>query len=261
MKRPLIALTTTVDPQGGDYHKPQVALYVNYLTPFERSGLTPLLVTPVHSPDSIAALMAQCDGLVLTGGEDIDPKMYGHDPIPELGTVNPARDQAELKALEIAVERNIPILGICRGHQLLNVFFGGTLCQDIEVAMDEARSHRQTSPWGAHHHGVTVEPNTHLLDALGCEDLKINSYHHQAVQKLGDGLRVTARAEDGLVEGIESTDLDWVVGVQWHPERHDATAEDSDPNVRLFNAFAGAVRRYVDRFGSASKRQFTGAHA
>jgi len=241
--RPLVALTTDIDPKGGYYRQARVAIYANYLAVLERSGLTPVLVTPAHSEESIRELVGSCAGLVLSGGDDIDPARYGQDPIPELGTVNPPRDAAECRALSAAVERDIPVLGICRGHQLINVFFGGTLCQDIEVAMaEDASSHLQTSPWGSHHHDATIEPGSRLAQAIGRDRLEINSFHHQAIQKLAPNLEVTARADDGLIEAVESRDHRWVVGVQWHPERHEARAEDTDPNIRLFNAFAEVVR-------------------
>lgn len=236
-----VGLTTTIDPKGGEYGKPRIALYANYVAPLERTGLTPLLITPAHSERSIREIVEKCQGLVLSGGDDIDPSRYQHDPIPELGAVNPSRDLAELRAIREACERDLPILGICRGHQMLNVFFGGTLCQDIQVEMGEAFSHMQTTPWGAHHHEVVVEPNSRLGKALGSDRLRINSYHHQAIRRIAPDLEVTARADDGLIEGIESTAHRWVVGVQWHPERHEAEAAESNPNVRLFRAFAEAV--------------------
>jgi putative glutamine amidotransferase len=138
------------------------------------------------------------------------------------------------------------VLGICRGHQLLNVHFGGTLCQDIRAEMGPAASHLQTTPWGSHHHEVTVEPGSRIAAAVGSRRLQINSYHHQGIRKVASGLEVTARADDGLIEGVESREHRWVVGVQWHPERHEAEAEDSDPNIRLFHAFAAAVRDIDD---------------
>lgn len=239
---PLVALTTTIDPQGGDYQQPRVALYANYLASLERVGLTPLLVTPGHSDQAIAQLVGLCAGLVLTGGDDIDPANYGEAPTPQLGPVNPRRDAAEQRALKAAVERDIPVLGICRGHQLINVFFGGTLCQDIATEKGEASSHQQTAPWGARHHEVVITPESRLARALGEDRLAINSYHHQAIRKVAPDLEVTARAEDGLVEAVESKEHRWLVGVQWHPERYEAEAEDSDPNIRLFMAFRDAVR-------------------
>ena len=239
-----VAITTTIDPQGGDYGQPRIGLYTNYVTALQRVGLTPVLITPTHKPEAIHDLVGMCCGLVLTGGEDIDPSCYGEDPIPELGLVNPARDFAELRAIDAASELEMPVLGICRGHQLLNVYFGGTLCQDIKVAMETASSHIQTTPWGSHHHEIDIEADSRLAEAVGTQRLQINSYHHQAVKKVADPLMVTARADDGLVEAIEARFDRWIVGVQWHPERFEAEAEESDPNMRLFAAFAGAVKDY-----------------
>jgi putative glutamine amidotransferase len=241
--RRLVALTTTIDAKGGDYGKPRVAIYANYVAVLQRAGLTPVLVTPAHDTDAIAALIQRCAGLVLSGGDDIDPSRYGHDAIPELGPVNPPRDVAECRALDAAVEMDIPILGICRGHQLLNVYFGGTLCQDIPTMLGDATSHVQVAPWGAHHHEVTVRLDSRLGEAVGRDRLEINSYHHQAILDVADGLEVTARADDGLIEAVESRNHRWIVGVQWHPERHEAVADEADPNLRLFRAFADAVAR------------------
>lgn len=243
--KPIIAVTTTIDAKGGDYRQPRIALYANYIAVLERAGLTPVLVTPAHNERSIRQLVDACAGLVLSGGDDIDPSRYGQDPIPELGPVNPPRDIAECRALDVAVERDIPVLGICRGHQLLNVFFGGTLCQDIPTELGDAMSHVQVSPWGSHFHEATVTPGSRLADAVGKERLEINSYHHQAIREVAPNLEVTARADDGLIEAVESRDHRWIVGVQWHPERHEARAEESDPNVRIFSAFADAVREFA----------------
>jgi putative glutamine amidotransferase len=156
--------------------------------------------------------------------------------------VNPPRDAAECRALSAAVQRDVPILGICRGHQLLNVFFGGTLHQDIAVGLGDDYSHEQNSPWGSRHHQVSLVADSRVQRAVGRERIEINSYHHQAIRDVAGNLEVTARSDDGLIEAVESLEHRWVVGVQWHPERHEARAEDSDPNVRIFNAFADAVR-------------------
>jgi putative glutamine amidotransferase len=240
--RPLVALTTTIDPRGGDYQQPRIAVYANYLTALQRAGLTPVLVTPAHTLETIEELVSICSGLVLAGGDDIDPVRYGQEPIPELGHVNPPRDAAECRALDAATRRDLPVLGICRGHQLLNVYFGGTLCQDIAVALGEDSSHQQPTRWEAQHHHVTVRRGSRLARAIDRERLVINSFHHQAIDKLAPSLEVTARADDGLIEAVESRDHRWVVGVQWHPERHEARAADSNPNVRLLRAFADVVR-------------------
>ena len=243
--RPTIALTTTIDPRGGDSRRPRVAVYANYLDALQRAGLVPILVTPAHDQKAIDRLVADCHGLVLSGGEDINPARYREEPTPQLGPVNPLRDTAECQALEAAITRDLPVLGICRGHQLLNVYFGGTLYQDIGVSMGPEFSHLQTTQWEAHHHEVTVVEESRIGRAIRAPRLEINSFHHQAIKDLAPNLEVTARADDGLIEAVESRDHRWVVGVQWHPERHEAKEEGCDPNMRLFRAFAEVVAEGV----------------
>lgn len=238
--RPLVALTTSIQPSSEE-EKPKAVIFASYITVLERVGLTPVLVSPAHSPEAISDLVSACSGLVLSGGADIDPARYGQAPIPELGEVNLPRDAAEFHALEVALERRMPVLGVCRGHQLLNVYFGGTLHQDIEAAA-AGNGHVQTSPWGSHHHSVSVEPSSIVGRAIGCDRIEINSYHHQALDRVAPALQVTARADDGMVEAVESREHSWVVGVQWHPERHEADAPETDPNIRVLAAFAEAVR-------------------
>jgi putative glutamine amidotransferase len=243
--RPIIALTTTIDPRGGDYRQPRVGIYANYIHVLQRIGVVPCLVSPAHDADAIDALVRQCRGLVLSGGEDVDPSRYGEDPIPELGEVNTARDAAEFRALKVALAMDIPVLGICRGMQLMNVHFGGTLYQDLPTQRPGVASHLQVAPWGHHHHNVQCTPGSRLQEILGdCEPLEINSFHHQAVKDLGEGVRCTAQADDGLIEAIEVDGYRWVVGVQWHPERNEADAPNTDPNIKILQAFTAAVREY-----------------
>ena len=238
-----VALTTSHTQEGGGHRRPMVRLYANYIEVLQRVGLTPVLITPVHAPDQIEALIGGVRGLVLSGGEDIEPWRYGEDPIMDLPDVNGTRDGMELAAVEAALAREIPVLGICRGLQLLNVYFGGTLYQDLPTQYQDTVGHYQAAPWGEHHHQVRCVDGTRLHRALeGCEPLSINSFHHQAIKDLAPGLSVTARAEDGLIEGVEATDHEWVVGVQWHPERHEAEADRDDPNLRVVQAFADQVK-------------------
>lgn len=237
-----VALTTSTVPNGGDHRKPQVAIYANYLRVLNRVGLTPVLVTPAHQAADVAALVGASSGLVLSGGEDIEPGRYGEEPVADLDDVNPDRDAMEWQAMDAALDRGIPVLGICRGLQLLNVYFGGTLYQDLPTQYEGALGHDQSVGWGEHCHEVRCTEGSRLHEALaGCEPLWINSFHHQAVKGLAPTMVCTARATDGLIEGIESREHEWVVGVQWHPERHEAEASGDDPNVRIMQAFARQV--------------------
>lgn len=240
---PLVAVTASTIPEAGSYRKPQLALYAAYVAALERMDLTAVLLSTAHSPESLRRLLDRCSGLVLTGGYDIAPHRYGEEPIEQLGEVNEDRDEMEFLVLGGAIDRELPVLGICRGHQLLNVHFGGSLYQDIAAQMDSDAVHTGTDDWSQHHHTVTVEAGSRLEQCLGIRSFEVNSFHHQAVKKVGDGLRVTARADDGMVEALETVDGSWILGVQWHPERHEAQAPETDPNRCVFNAFAGAVRR------------------
>lgn len=238
---PLVAITTTIDPEAGAHRRPQVALYTAYMAVFERLGLPSLLVTPAHTAPSVRRLVGLSAGLVLTGGEDVDPARYGERPIPELGAVSLARDEMEFTALDEALRVGVPILAICRGCQLVNVHFGGTLYQDLPAQRPDCIRHEQSQPWGSRPHAARVEPDSKLGRAIDAVELRINSYHHQAIRELARGLRAVAWAEDGLIEAVEHVDHPWLVGVQWHPERHEATAPEHDPDRRLFAAFARMV--------------------
>lgn len=240
-----VGLTTTVDRVAGSHARPAVFLYTSYIHALEQIGLTPVLITPAHSPASIDALVDTCCGLVLSGGEDVDPARYGEEPSPALGAVEPTRDEAEFRAVTCALQRDLPVFGICRGLQLLNVHFGGTLYQDLATDRPGTLLHEQAEPWDQRSHGATVEPGSVLHDIVAQERLHINSFHHQAVKDLAPGLRVSARADDGLVEAIEHVEFPWVVAVQWHPERNEAASPSTDPDHRLFLGFRDAVQRYA----------------
>ena len=169
--------------------------------------------------DGCAALLDRLDGLVVSGGVDIAPGLYGAETHPAVSAVNPERDRFETAILRGALARDLPVLGICRGIQLLNVVRGGTLIQDIptetgsEVAHDPPGRARDEVA-----HGVEIEGGTLLADLLGAGRAEVNSFHHQAVSRLGDGLVVSARSADGLVEGVELAGARFTVAVQWHPE-------------------------------------------
>jgi putative glutamine amidotransferase len=181
-----------------------------------------------------------CDGLLLTGGVDVDPALYGERPAPEVSTVNPDRDAFEMALLREALRRDMPVLAICRGHQLLNVAFGGSLLQHIAGGAHEDDEERLSA-----RHDAAVLAGTRLHAVYPEGRIQVNSRHHQAVtpDRVAPGLTVSATSDDGLVEGLESDAHTWVVSVQWHPERPDPHIPGFDTDaLRLFRAFAGAVQ-------------------
>lgn len=244
--RPLVAVTTTIAP-GGSRGLPQVRLNASYLAAIQGAGASPLLVSPAHDRASLRALIERADGLVLTGGDDIDPARYGAEPHPRSGVPNQARDRMEFAVLHAALERGTPVLAVCRGMQLLNVALGGTLVQDLPSERPGPLIHEQTAPIAHRWHAARVEEGSALHEVFGASELFINSFHHQGVDRLAPGLRATVWAEDGLVEGVEATEHPWVYGVQWHPERGEAEAlaDERDPDRRLFWAFARAAERFA----------------
>ena len=254
--RPLIAVTTTMGP-GGRHELPQVKLNVQYVTAVEQPGATALLLNPAQDPESVPRLMELAHGLLLTGGEDVDPAHYGQEPHPALGDLIPARDTLELAALREALRRGMPVLAICRGIQLLNVALGGTLYQDLPTQRPGPVVHEQTAPVAHRWHAARVEPDSELRAIFGVGDLFINSFHHQGIDRLAPALRPAVLAEDGLVEGVEGREHPWLFGVQWHPERGEANApaDQRDPDRRLLWAFVDAAKQFAEGRGTWETRE------
>src|SRR5688500_8999505 len=203
---PLVAVTATIrDVDGVE----RVRLNAAYVRALESVGLVPLVVPPLADPATAAHLLDTVAGLLLTGGEDVDPARYGETPHPELGPVNCSRDDTELTLLSAARERGLPTLAICRGVQVVNVGLGGSLVQDLPSQRDSVRAHELDDERRSRVHGVRVDPTSRLGSVLGAESVDVNSIHHQAIDRLGAAVRVSARAEDGVIEGIESQDPTW----------------------------------------------------
>jgi putative glutamine amidotransferase len=240
-RRVLVAVTATVRLVDG---VDRVRLNAAYIRALEEAGLVPLVVPPLSDTDAALRILDVVSGLVLSGGEDLDPALYGDTPHPALGPVNCPRDFTELALLAGARERGLPTLAICRGIQVVNVGLGGTLVQDLPSQRADVAAHDVDDARAKRVHGVTVDPSSRLAGIIGTPSLGVNSIHHQAVDRLGDAIRVSARAEDGVIEGVESEDPRWwMVGVQWHPEELTTTEEPWDR--RLFAAFADACRAGV----------------
>ncbi len=212
----------------------------SYVRAVERAGGIPLVLPPLRDAARAPEFLASVDALVLTGGEDIDPAHYGAEPHPTVGPFNAERDATEIALARAAHERRIPTLAICRGVQLLNVALGGSLVQDIPSERPGPIDHDPKGDRASRVHVIAVEPGSALASALGTTTLAANSFHHQSVDALAQGLRVTARAPDGIIEGVEWTADDWwVLGVQWHPEELTETAENWDRS--LFRALMTAA--------------------
>jgi putative glutamine amidotransferase len=193
------------------------------------------------------------DGLLLSGGSDLDPDYYGEDALPELDVTIPERDAFEMALLEHALERGIPVFGICRGLQVMNVGLGGTLYQDLPTQLGSGSiAHRQQTPKWQWTHEVEAEGGSNVAEIMGARRLRVNSYHHQGVKKVAEGLVVSARASDGVVEAVESTDLSecWLVGVQWHAEAMRNT--ESAEHRNLFVSHVSAAERHATRRRAAA---------
>ena len=232
--RPLIGITTYSQPEvsWGHWTVPSALVPLSYVTAVERAGGRPLLVPPVD--DGVGETLDVLDGIVFSGGDDVDPESYGAEAHPETRGTLPQRDDAELALLTAALERDLPVLAVCRGSQILNVARGGDLVQHLpEVVGHEG--HRPT-PGTFAEHAVTVADGTRLADLLGGEHAPVKSHHHQGYGRIGDGLREVAWAEDGTVEALEDPSKRFALGVLWHPEE----GEDA----RLFEALVAEAKAY-----------------
>jgi putative glutamine amidotransferase len=235
----LIAISATADSS-------KIRLSLNYARSLESAGLIPLVVPPLTDSTNAGAILDSAGGLLLTGGEDVDPARYGAAPHSRLGAVNPQRDATELALIEAARTRCLPVLAICRGIQIVNVACGGTLYQDLPSERPSAVEHDSAGDRHTRTHEVTITAGSRLAAATGATTMAVNSYHHQAVDRCGTGLHVTAVASDGVIEAVETDDRAWwVLCVQWHPE--DLTTDVRSWDRGIFKAFAGAITQWEQR--------------
>jgi putative glutamine amidotransferase len=224
-----------------------------YIAATQEAGGLPLVVSPAHGGASLRALFDLCDGLVLTGGEDVAPERYGEAVRRPNVEVVPERDALEFTLLEWALAEDVPVLAICRGVQVLNVALGGTLYQDLAADRPAPLVHDQTlgespRPRSEPHHVVTVQSGSGLADLLGLDELEVNSLHHQGIKDLARPLVPVAHAADGLVEAVEPAEAgrwSFLVGVQWHPE--ELARCGHAPSRRLFERFVAAAAKRARR--------------
>jgi putative glutamine amidotransferase len=219
--RPLIGITART-AHDEEWCPPLIGARQGYIDAIVQAGGTPVLLPPIGDMATLRAMFEGMDGLLLTGGVDVAPELYGEAPHPKLGKVQAERDAAELPLARWAVAEGKPVLGICRGIQMLNVALGGTLYQDIEAQCPQALDHEisfKHECWERLDHGLRLDEASRLAEILGAAELEVNSLHHQALKDIAPGLRVVGRAPDGVVEAVEGTGAGFVVGVQCHPEQ------------------------------------------
>ena len=230
--RPIIGITAYAEEaRWGVWEAPAALIPLAYVQAIELAGGRPVLLPPTD--DGIDETLGVVDGLLFSGGSDLDPEAYGAEAHPETNGVRPARDQAELALLEAALAHDMPVLAVCRGSQILNVALGGDLVQHLpDVVGHEQHKH---TPGVFADHDVEVLPGTKLQALVG-DHAPVKSHHHQGYGRLGDGLREAARADDGTVEAIEDPERRFALGVLWHPE--------AGKDAALFEALVAEARRY-----------------
>lgn len=245
--RPRIVITAGSNP-GTTNH---TWLRFDYLHAISKARGLPSIVAsgftnPLDEAEQLAGeILDNCDGLMLSGGTDVDPKIFGEIPHTALGRVDGPRDPFEITLAREAVRRDMPVLGICRGLQVLNVAQGGTLIQDIPSDVENAVTHEAGENRVEIAHEVTIQPGSRLANLLSTTRVGVNSFHHQAAKRLGEGLTQTATSpEDGIVEGLEMSDRTFVVAVQWHPENFWRTSPLFDG---LFTGFVEAAHNWAGK--------------
>jgi putative glutamine amidotransferase len=235
-ERPVIGINLDFEAEPA----PRSMLRETYYDAVWRGGGLPVLLAPIADEAAVAELLSKVQGLVMTGGDDLDPAHWGEDPHPACKLLARRREKFDLLLARAALARRVPLLAICCGTQLLNVVRGGTLLQDLPSLAPSPIVHKAKDGEPAAEHEVDVVPGTRLRAIVGADRIRTNSIHHQAIRKLGEGLVVSARAEDGVIEAWEDPDHPFLLGVQWHPER----LPDEPPHRALFEAHAAAAARH-----------------
>ena len=248
--RPVVLMSCGITEDGSTFQG-----RINYVQALAAAGAS-VLVVPVQSAAAVRDLAALAQGILLPGGGDIDPLLFGEEALLANGRVEPLVDAVDLELARLALQQGKPVLAICRGCQVLNVAAGGTLIQDLPSAHVTGQQHSQKAPrWHASHR-ITIEAGSLLSHILETDALLVNSFHHQAVRLPGSGLAVTAHAADGVVEAVEMPGHSFALGVQWHPE----CMVDQHPLQRqIFNAFVAACSSYNPEPGGGRDERSAGA--
>ena len=217
-----------------DDEKESIWMLPGYLEGLQEAGATPIIFPMTQDPEELTRLVDMCDGILLTGGHDVTPSIYGEEPLEGKVSCCSKRDSMEKLVLEEAIIKDKPVLGICRGIQFINAVLGGTLYQDLPTQHPSSVEHHQTPPYDVPVHAVNVRKGTPLYECLGLEAIRVNSYHHQAVKDVAPGFEVMAGSEDGLVEAVYRPGSKFLWAVQWHPEFSFKTDVNSKRIFRVF---------------------------
>ena len=236
-RKPIIGIT-------GNYDSGKCTLLEGYYRSVLEAGGTPLIIPPCDDTDAMVSLLDHVDALILSGGGDINPLYLGEEPMRELSSINPARDWHELMLVRLAANRQVPILGICRGLQVMTAALGGKLYQDIYKEASATLKHSQDTERHVATHSVHITPSSLLSRLFDCTQLPVNSFHHQAVKEAAPGFAVTALSPDGLIEAVESTTHKSMIGVQWHPECMILGGDRT--MMPLFEWLVGEARSFAD---------------
>lgn len=214
--KPVIGLTTSIDDNASGRFS---LLNYNYINSITMAGGIPVLIPIIEDKDDINRYADIVDGILFVGGDDISPLYFGENPISKINSISTRRDFIELELFKKAWEKDMPIFGICRGAQVMNVALGGTLYQDIDSQYEGVLGHYPKNiSRDELYHSVKLREGSKLSRIFNTDEIKVNSFHHQAVKDLGKGLTISAESSEGIIEGIEAEDKRFVVGVQWHPE-------------------------------------------
>ena len=222
-----------------DEKKESYWMLPGYMQMLEAAGALPLMMPLTGDENTLAYYLETCDGFIIPGGQDVSPTVYGCEKLEVCGYTVPERDWMDAYILKEAIRRDKAVLGICRGHQLMNAALGGTLYQDLDTQFESEVCHRMKEPYDAVAHGVDILPGTPLAKVLGAEKMGVNSRHHQAIRDLAPGLKAQAAAGDGLIESVYLPDKRFVWGLQWHPEHAFRVSEE---NRKIVAAFVRAAK-------------------
>ncbi len=232
-----------------DDDKNSIWMLPAYMDAISETGGVPIIFPLTTSRDDIAQVCAMCHGFLFTGGHDVDPAIYGEPQSNKCGKPNKEREILEREVFNYAIKNDIPLLGICRGIQLINALCGGTLYQDIPSQLDTI-SHQMTPPYDQVWHKVTIVKGTPLSEIIGTEEIGVNSYHHQAVKELAPTLVATATSEDGIIEGVYMPNKQFLHAVQWHPE---FSFRSCDHSRKIVASFIKATKN--NRYGTINNQE------